>query len=249
MVDFPAPESPVNQSTHGPLHLQRRADVLGDRQRLLPHIETAAQSKIHGAGGDRGVGEAVDQDEAAGLANLRKAVERNGRRGGDVANADFVERQRVRGLPPQRLDIDAMLDTGHARGDGADADLEQVFTSGQQRLLAHPDQVGFELIGDLRRPVGRDQRVAARHIDVAVEADGDRLARGRMRPLFARHHDAVHLGADAGRRHLHRIAGSDGSTGDDAGIKPAVAIGPQHGLHQNAQRGLERSAAISTVSR
>ena len=178
----------------------------------------------------------VDQDEASGLPNLCKAVQRDRSRGGDVANADFIERERMDGFAAERLDVDPMFDGRDACRNRANANLEQILATGQKRLLAHPDQMRLELIGDLRPTVGRDQRVAARNIDMAVEPDGDRLAGAGLVAVLAGNDDAAYFPADAGKRHLDRIALAQCAAGDHSCVKPAVAIGPQYVLYEDAQR-------------
>ena len=72
-------------------------------------IGRATQTEVDHAGAGGRVGEAVDENERAGLAILRVRVERDRRRGREVAQADLVERQRARRDVLQRIDIDLVL--------------------------------------------------------------------------------------------------------------------------------------------
>ena len=51
--------------------------------------------------------------------------------------------------------------------------------AGLERALAHPAELGGELAGDDRRPVGVGEHVAAADVDVVVEPDRHRLRRDR----------------------------------------------------------------------
>ena len=75
MVDLPEPDSPVNQSTQGccPFSLDRAPLV--DGERLPLDVGGAPQAELDHARSDRGMGEAVDQDEAAGLGILGVRIE------------------------------------------------------------------------------------------------------------------------------------------------------------------------------
>ena len=46
-------------------------------------------------------------------------------------------------------------------------------------LVRHPDQMGGELVGDLRAVAQRGKHVAARNVDFVGERDGDRIPRLR----------------------------------------------------------------------
>ena len=76
MVDLPEPERPVNQSTQGCWPFSRGARRLVDGERLPMDVgrRAAAPNWIMPAPTVR-IGEAVDQDEAAGLAVLGVRIE------------------------------------------------------------------------------------------------------------------------------------------------------------------------------
>jgi hypothetical protein len=65
IVDLPAPERPVNQSTLRTLALLRRLGLARDVDGLPVDVGGAAQGEVQKAGGDGGVADLVDQDEAA----------------------------------------------------------------------------------------------------------------------------------------------------------------------------------------
>ena len=76
---------------------------------LVVDIGGAAQREIDHAGGDRFVGIAIDQDEGAGIAVVGVGIERDRPRDRQIANADFVQRQRLGGELRQRVDVDRCL--------------------------------------------------------------------------------------------------------------------------------------------
>ena len=65
MVDLPAPERPVNHSTAGFWPFRRGMRLAADVEVLAMDVLRAAQREMEHARGDGGVGELVDQDEAA----------------------------------------------------------------------------------------------------------------------------------------------------------------------------------------
>ena len=93
IVDLPAPERPVNQRIAGFCRLSAARSALpissGCQWILVPR----RSAELDHAGADGAVGEAIDDDEGAGLAVLGVRVEgdRRGRR--DVAKGDVVERR------------------------------------------------------------------------------------------------------------------------------------------------------------
>ncbi len=149
---------------------------LAHGEMLQVHIGRAAQRKIDHAGGDRLVGEAIDQNERAGLAALGVRIERQRPRNGHVADADLVELERLRGELRQGFDVDPVVQIGHGCRHGGVIDLHQVGAPGQQLVVGHPDQVGGELVGDLRTVAHGCQHVAARDIDLVGKRDGDRIS-------------------------------------------------------------------------
>ena len=193
-------------------------------------------AEVYGTGRHGSVAVAVDQDEAAGLRNFSKVVERKGNRGGDIANADLVERQRWTGsrcsvsMSTRCLTPVTLAETERT------PILRSIFAARQQRLLTHPDQVRFELIGDLRPTIRRDQGVAPRHVDVAVKSRRRRTRPSSPGHVLRRRRRAGDLPLTPEGATCTGIASSQGAAGDDAGVEPAVAVGPQHVLHQHAQR-------------
>ena len=75
----------------------------------------AAQREMDHAGADGAVGEAVDQDEAAGVVVLGVGIESDRLVEAHVADADLVQFERFRGQLFQRVDVDLVLDIGDGR--------------------------------------------------------------------------------------------------------------------------------------
>ena len=90
MVDFPAGQS--GEPDHGGLlPLEVGAGGLVDLDGLPVDVVGTAQREVQQPGGDRGVGEAVDEDEPAHVAVLGVGVERDRAVEAEVADADLVE--------------------------------------------------------------------------------------------------------------------------------------------------------------
>ncbi len=96
MVDLPAPDSPVNQTMHGPCALSDARTLLltvsGCRWMLTPR--RSAKSMVPAARIASAV--ALAQDEAARLGKIGEIVDGKRRRGGDRAGAELVLRASVR---------------------------------------------------------------------------------------------------------------------------------------------------------
>ena len=176
IVDLPAPDRPVNQTMAGFCLLSAARCGLADQERLPVDIGAAPQPEGDHAGADRMIGEAVDDDERAGAAILVVGIEGDREARRQVADRDVVELERRRGEMLAGVDVDLVFDRGdrHRRGLGADA--AQIGASGHQRLVAHPDHVRGELIGDFRPRLRADQNVAARDIELVGKRDGDGVA-------------------------------------------------------------------------
>ena len=99
------------------LALQLRARLFVHVQRLPMDIGGAPEAEIDHARAHRGIGEAVDQDEAAHVAIVAIGIEGQRLRQREIAVADFIERKRLAGHMFQRIDIDHVLQARH-RGAG-----------------------------------------------------------------------------------------------------------------------------------
>ncbi|EEF93550.1 hypothetical protein CATMIT_01818, partial [Catenibacterium mitsuokai DSM 15897] len=97
-----------------PLGLGARGLV--DVDRLPVDVLGAAQGEVERAGGDGGVGLAVDQDEAAELAIVAIGLERDRLVQAEVAPGHFVEFEPARGQLGLGVDVDLVLDLGDAGG-------------------------------------------------------------------------------------------------------------------------------------
>ena len=125
------------------------------------HIGGPHQRKIDHAGADGGVGEAVDQDKAAGIAVLAIRIEGQRLGKGDIHITDLIQRQCPARQMVQGVDIDLVLegrDLGWRRGG---AQLQKILPSGQQFLVRHPQQMRRELVGNHRAGLQITQHIAA----------------------------------------------------------------------------------------
>ena len=131
----------------GFLVLQGRPRCLIDIDMLHVDVLATAQREVDQPGADRVVAEPVDQDEAASVTVLGVWVERDRTVEVEVAHADRVELERLRGDVLHGVDVHLVLDMGHRSCHGLGADLEQIGATGQQRFVMHPHQRRFKLIG------------------------------------------------------------------------------------------------------
>ena len=102
------------------------------------------------ARGHRVGGDAVDQEEAAGVAAVGVRLHRHRLVGGDLDPADVVHLQEARGMLVPVDDVEAVPHVGDRRRHRPRAGDEQVGTAVGQRLLAQPHHVDGEAVGRLR---------------------------------------------------------------------------------------------------
>ncbi len=114
------------------------------------HVRRASQAEIDHSGSDRGIGVAVDQDEAAGIAILGVGIEGKRLRRRNVAITDFVQCQCLGSHMLERIDVDLVLQFGNRGRNRPRADLDEILSTRQQFILGHPQDVGRELVGHLR---------------------------------------------------------------------------------------------------
>ena len=138
----------------------------------------------------------------------------------------------------QRVDVEIVGDARQRRWHGGAADLQQEALARHGRRLVHPDEVGREAPGD-HRPVSRiGEEIAADHVDLVLQGQGDRAAGLRGRQVAVEAHDPRHLGRATRTRHDDRIADGDASAGNGAGEAAEIRIGAVDPLHGETQRRL-----------
>ena len=107
---------------------------------------------------------------------------------------------------------------------------------GQQRVLAHPDQMRLELVGDLQRRTGGGEHVPAGHVQLRVEPDHH----GPARQPFGDRTVTIGHGLDrrgpAGGQHAQGLTGPHGARGHPPAIGAAARRQAHHALHRHAER-------------
>jgi hypothetical protein len=215
-----------------PLLLEGRALFLADQQRLPVDVGAAAQPEGDHPGADGMVAEALDDDERAGLPIHRVGVERHGRRGGKVAEGDVVQGEGARGQVRAGVHVDLVFERRDRHRQCPGADASEVAAPGHHRLLAHPDDMGGELIGHLRARRGRHQHVAPGNVDIVDKGQRHRVAGcgGCERTVIG--DDFLEAGDPPRAGDGDRIARRDPAGSDRAGIAAKIlirAIDPLHG--------------------
>src|SRR6202171_3890239 len=168
MVDFPAPLSPVSQSTQGRCHFRR----------LPADIGRAAQREIDHSRGRDAVAEAIDQNETAEIAIVAIGLADQRPVEGEMDVADLVGPEGGRGLMLHGVDRDAVLQGRDHRARGGAAAFEHIATARNHGVIVEPDEMRGELIRD-QRCRGGYQHVAAADIDFVGEDQRHRLTRYR----------------------------------------------------------------------
>src|SRR5439155_13460772 len=106
---------------------------------------------------------------------------------------------------------------GESPRSGRGADLDDVGTAGQHRLIAHPQNMRFELISNLDRIAGSADDIAARDVDLILEGEGDGSAGTDALKVAVIGDDAVDERCAAGRDDFDLIARRDRPRDDRAG--------------------------------
>ena len=176
MVDLPAPDRPVNQRIAGFWCLSRacasRVTVRPCRWTLVARRSPWAIMPAPAVA----LVMPVDQDERAGVAVVGVGVPGDRHGGREIAEADLVEVEPLGGELVEIVDVEPMLEFGDGGRDGSRPDLHQVRAPRQHRIGAHPDDVGGELVGDLRTAVRMRQHVAAGDVEFVGERQRDGVA-------------------------------------------------------------------------
>ena len=201
------------------------------------NIGGAPQTEIDHPRPDRGIGETVDQDEAAHIAIVAIGIEGQRLRQREIAIADFVQRQRLAGQMLQRVDIHLVLQRRYRDRHGGGGQLEQILPARQQFLVRHPEQMGRELVGDLGPRFAASHRTSPREIStssasVSVTAS-PATASGRSPSMVTMR---ATLEVRPGLGDGDGIAGLHAAAGDGAGKAAEIQIGAVDPLHRQAER-------------
>ena len=218
------------------LPLEIGVGTLVDLDRLPFDDLRSPQSLAQHAGGDGVVGDAVDQDEAAGVAILGVGIKGDRPVEFQFADADFVEVQLLGLHMFQSVDVDLVFQGQHGRGNGLRADLHQIASAAQHRLLAHPNDGRLELIADLGRCVGGADQVAARDVDFVGQRQRHRLIRHRDSEIAVLGDDARHRGFLARRHHADSLTLPNETADQRAGEAAEIEVRPIHPLHRHPKR-------------
>ncbi|MNE59362.1 hypothetical protein D3C80_1544490 [compost metagenome] len=142
----------------------------------------------------------------------------------------------------ERIDVDLVFRCRAGGRYGLGADLQQVGTARQHRLIAHPDDRRLELICDPGGCVDRRENVASADIDLVLERNRNRLARDGFFKVTLACHDARDPTFLPRRQNTEAIAALDAAADNDAGITAEVEVRTVDPLHRHAERpGLIRS--------
>ena len=110
MVDLPAPDRPVNHSTAGFWFFSAACASRRDVERLPMDVLRAAQREVQHARRDRGVGQLVDQDEAAERRGLsRRARTRAAGRSRGCATPIALSSSVLAARCSMRVDVDLVF--------------------------------------------------------------------------------------------------------------------------------------------
>ena len=155
-----------------------------------------------------------------------------------------VQLQRIRIVPLLGVDVKDRIDLRHFRSGLLGAVLDPVFAAQVQRLLGQPAHVGVHLLEQGGRLRAGGQQVAARHVHVLFQHDGDRLAGAGALQGAVEGDDFLDRRALAGRLHHQLVADGDVAGFDTAHVAAEVvgfmAIVACYQLYREAEGGVVR---------
>ncbi|MNE15668.1 hypothetical protein D3C80_1085870 [compost metagenome] len=182
------------------------------------------------------VGQPVDQDEAAGIADLLVGVERHRVGQAEFAQADLVELELGGGQLVQLVDLDAVADRLHLAAALLGGQLDVIDPARLQGLFPHPDDVSQHVLGHLGLFRRIHQQVAPADVDLVREGDRDGLTRQGVLQIPVEGHDAGHSALFAGRQYRQLVADAQ-NTGRERARKAAkIQVGAVHVLHRQTHR-------------
>ena len=206
-------------------------------------VVRATQRDVDQAGRDRVIRQAIDEDDAAQVAVVRIGFQDHGPIQLQRAHPDLVEVQGLGGRVLERVDIHLVAEPRHRRRRHGRAHLHQVGATLRHRLLVHPDEGGFELVGDGRGRVGGGDDVAPAHVDVVGQRQRHALAGHRDRLVAVGRDDARDARLASRRQHAHAIARAHGAAHHGAGIATELGVRAGHQLDRHAEGAGRRLVA------
>ena len=215
--------------------LLRGVQFPADIDCLAHQIGRPPQAERDHSGGHGAIGVAIDEDEASGFVDLAVGVEGDRAVESDVAEADIVERKGLRRYMLEGVDMDAVAQVGDSRGRRSRAGLEEVLAFRQKFVLVHPDDMGRELVGGLRRGVRAGKDVSAGDIEIIGEHECDRLAGRRLGEVAVGGDDALDGRCPCGRRNRDPHSRTHRSGDDEAAIAPEVPVRGAHCLDRHSE--------------
>ncbi len=203
---------------------------------VVPFYRFGRQAFHYHAGADGDVAQPVDQDKAAGIADLLIRVERHRIGEAQLAQADLVELELAGGQLVELVDLDAVADGLHLTATLLGGQLDVVDPTWLQGRLPHPDDMGQQVLGHLRTVGGIHQQVAAADIDLVGEGDGDGLPRQGVLQIPVEGDDAGHRALLARRQHSKPVAHPQDAGGERPREATKIEVGAVHILHRQAHR-------------
>ena len=206
-------------------------------------VERPAHDVTDHARSDGVCGDAVDEQEATRVARDRVRVHRHRLVGGDLDATDVVHVEQARRMLMTRDDIESVADIGDGGRHGTRTGDEQVRATVCQRLLAQPHHVDGEAVCGLQclARTSRDD-IAAGHIDLVIEREGDGLAGLRALQIGdvafgvqVVRHDAVDDGRAPRVGDDHRVTRRYAAGDDGAGVATEVVLCAHDELDRQAE--------------
>ena len=241
---FARARKPGEPQHSGLLVLEARMHGAINIDSLPMHVLRAAQREVEHARSDGAVGQLVDQDEATERAAFSISFEDDGLVGCNFGDADSIQLQRLGCQMLHRVDVDLIFGRVDCRRDHLRTELEPIGTTRDQRLVSHPHDICFKLVGDLRRIVRNRNDVAARAIDFVGETQSHRLSRHRNIKIAIKRHDFRNGRSLAAGQNADSISGLDHAGRNLATETAEIEIWPVDPLDRHAEGFCLRSLAI-----
>ncbi len=178
------------------------------------------------------VGRLVDEDEAPGGAVAPVLVHEQRRRQAQPQPADLVQLEPVGLLlAVERVHVDAVQQLVHLGERRARGVLDPVAAGGRERALRHPAHHRVDVARLDGLVVRTADHVAARHVDVVLEAQRDRQRRVGLLELALEGVDRRDARGPARGQHDDLVARAEHPRGHLAGVAAVVVVLVRHRPH------------------
>ena len=187
------------------------------------------------ATGDGRARNGIDEQKRSGLRRLREYVDGRRTPERNLGDGDVVCCAAARRVRGHRFEIEQRLDFDVRDRNEIGRRAQQIAGRRAERILRKPDETRFDRLRCNWPHLGRREYGAARHVDIDIELQRNRLSGRGAFEIAAHCRDAYDLTGGAAQSVRHHVAYLDGARGDRAREPAKILPVTQHRLHRQAE--------------